>query len=156
MSWILLGTIGATLFSSVGPVYYGGVTAGPDPFAPLMEYLRSVDAAAPLTALWAQDLLWQSYVNPAGARLGEGISAMPSMHVSIAVLTALIGFRVNRWVGWLYTAFALVIFLGSVHLAWHYALDGYVSLGGTLVIWWLAGRITMHAEIRRPAMDGVA
>ena len=27
--------------------------------------------------------------------------------------------------------------IGSVHLAYHYAVDGYVSIAVTLIIWWM-------------------
>jgi hypothetical protein len=37
-------------------------------------------------------------------------------------------------------AFAVVIFLGSVMLGWHYAIDGYVGAAGVAAIWWWCGR----------------
>jgi hypothetical protein len=139
LSWILLGTLAATWLSSAGPVYFASVTSEPDPFLPLMDYLRAVDADHTLQAIWAQDVLWQSYADPSRPAI-EGISAMPSMHVSMGVLMALLGFRVRRWVGWAYTIFAVLIMLGSVHLAWHYAIDGYLAAVGTLLLWWMCGR----------------
>ena len=33
-----------------------------------------------------------------------------------------------------------VLFIGSVHLGWHYAVDGYVAIVGTAAIWWAVGR----------------
>jgi hypothetical protein len=59
----------------------------------------------------------------------------------MAVLMALVGFRVNRIVGWAYAAFAVLVMVGSVHLAWHYAIDGYLAAALTIVIWWVAGGV---------------
>lgn len=140
--WILLGVGLATLLSSAGPVYYGFVTGDAGSYGDLLAYLHSVDATRPLKAIWIQDVLWQGYVDPGNSQYGEGISAMPSLHVSMAVLMALVGFRVNRIVGLLYSAFGLLIMIGSVALAWHYAVDGYLAAVLTIVIWWGAGRIT--------------
>lgn len=151
--WIVIGVGFATLLSSAGPVYYGAVTGAADPFVPLMEYLREVNGIHDLKALWIQDVLWQSYVEPASATIGEGISAMPSMHVSMAVLMALVGFRVNRWVGWAYTLFGLLIIVGSVHLAWHYAIDGYVAAVLTVIVWWACGK-TVRAWNARVRTSG--
>ena len=55
------------------------------------------------------------------------------------VLFALLGWRTSRWLGWLFTAYACVILIGSVHLGWHYAVDGYLSIAGALAIWAAVG-----------------
>lgn len=136
--WILLGVVAATMFSSAGPVYFAAVTGAPDPYAPLMDYLQAVNAQDSLQAVWAQDLLWQTYTVPGATRI-EGISAMPSLHISMVVLFTLVGFRTRRWLGWVYAAFAGLILVGSVHLAWHYAIDAYAAAAGTLLIWWVSG-----------------
>lgn len=153
MCWILLGSVAAVLFSSAGPVYFGAVTGVPDPFTPLLDYLQAVNTQDSLRAISAQHILWSTYSGP-GATQVAGISAMPSMHVSMAVLLTLLGFSVRRWLGWVFAAFAGLIFLGSIHLAWHYAIDGYAATAGTLAIWWASGVATRwwkHKTSSRPA-----
>ena len=66
---------------------------------------------------------------------------MPSMHVATSVLLALFGWRHSRQAGIALTVYAALIMVGSVHLGWHYALDGYVGGLGALVVWWLVGRL---------------
>jgi len=141
--WIVIGPVLATAFSSAGPCYYGRVAGLEDPYAPLMDYLRAANEVAPVWSLKVQEMLWANYVE-GGTMLGSGISAMPSMHVAIATLMALLGWRVNRWLGIAYTAFAAIILIGSVHLGWHYAIDGYVSIVVSIALWraigWALGR----------------
>lgn len=144
LTWIILGTVLATLLSSAGPVYYGAVTGLPDPFTPLMTYLYGVQDIYPVWALDVQERLWATY-KAGGVDFGSGISAMPSLHVGTSVLFALLGWRIHRWLGIAYTAFAGLIMIGSVHLAWHYAVDGYVSLAAMPAIWWLAGLIARRS-----------
>lgn len=72
--------------------------------------------------------------------------AMPSMHVAIAVLLALFGWRLNRWAGAALTLFALLIMVGSVHLGWHYAVDGYVSAVVGIGIWYAVGWVQRRAK----------
>lgn len=148
LCWIVLGTLFAAALSSAGPVYFTGVTGQPGPFGPLLDYLETANSQYELRALWAHDILWTSYTHPEAAQV-EGISAMPSLHVSMGVLLALMGFRVHRVVGWAYALFALLILIGSVHLAWHYAIDGYAALIGTVAIWWMSGRIVTAWSERR-------
>ena len=136
--WVVVGTVLATLLSSAGPCYYGRVTGLDDPYAPLMDYLRAADETAPIWSLKVQELLWDNYVS-GGTMLGSGISAMPSMHMAIATLMALLGWRINRWAGIGYTAFAAIILVGSVHLGWHYAIDGYVSILVGIAVWHATG-----------------
>jgi PAP2 superfamily protein len=140
LAWITLGTVLATVLSSAGPCYYGYVVGSPDPYRPLLDYLKSVDRVTPLTAVMSHRVLWFGYLSQESISFG-GISAMPSIHIAMPVLIALTGWRNSRWLGALLTAFALLIFLGSIHLAWHYAVDGYVSAIGLGLIWLLCGRI---------------
>jgi membrane-associated phospholipid phosphatase len=140
VSWVLLGTLGAIFFSSMGPCYYPSFNQESGPYAPLMRYLHEASKIVPVWALDVQQMLWDDYQhNKSG--IGRGISAMPSMHVATSVLLALFGWRYSRQAGTALTLFAVVIMIGSVHLGWHYALDGYVGALGAVGVWWLVGRL---------------
>ena len=146
--WGLLGNVAATLLSSAGPAYYGRVTGLPDPFAPLMAYLHQASTVVWLPALDVQDMLWGSYVNR-NLGIGGGISAMPSLHVATSFCSVLLGFAINRWLGIGFAAFCAMILVGSVHLGWHYAIDGYVAIIGTGAIWWIVGRLLDRPLVSR-------
>ncbi len=68
--------------------------------------------------------------------LGSGISAMPSMHVSMSVLMALGVSSLNKKLGFAFWGFTLIIYIGSFLLGWHYAVDGLVSAPITVFIWY--------------------
>lgn len=148
--WIFLGTVGATWLSSVGPCYYGYMVPGDNPFAPLMEYLRSANEHFPIWALDVQKLIWDSYQNR-GSQTAWGVSAMPSLHVATSTLFALMGWRINRRAGIALTLFAAMIMIGSVHLGWHYALDGYVGAAGAYAVWRLVGWMLSESRQTAPA-----
>ncbi|MBE0437115.1 MAG: phosphatase PAP2 family protein [Methylomicrobium sp.] len=148
LNWALIGTFAATLFSSVGPVYYHLVYGEPSPFAPLTAYLKEVSAIMPVWAVDVQEQLWADYrSNTVG--LGSGISAMPSMHLASTFLMTLLAFEYSRIAGWIAVFYTFVIFIGSIHLAWHYALDGYVGIAMSWLVWQLAGRLAHPAEWQR-------
>jgi len=134
--WAIGGNAVATLFSSAGPVYYHLLGYGPR-FEPLLAHLEAVNEITPVWALGLHELLWTGYTNGSGA----GISAFPSMHLATSALMACYAFVIARWLGWVLLAFLAVIMLGSVHLAWHYAIDGYAGILIALGCWWLAGRL---------------
>lgn len=138
-TWIVLGNIAATYLASAGPCYYGRMTGLPDPFEPLMGYLRQADMVYPIWALDAQELLWRRYLSQE-VEIAAGISAMPSLHVALATLLTLLCWRTHRILGVAMTAYAAAIMLGSVHLGWHYAIDGYFGALGAVAIWWVVGR----------------
>lgn len=139
LSWLLAGVVLATLFSSVGPVYMERLTGDPT-FAPLMERLYVQNETAKILALESQEWLWEGYTLPDVAFYG--ISAFPSLHLTIAAVCACLGFALNRVMGWLLAGFTFGILLASVHLGWHYAVDGIAGIGLALLFWRIARRLT--------------
>ena len=73
--------------------------------------------------------------------VGGGISAIPSVHNAMAVLFALVSFRMNRALGLAMSAFAAFIWVASVYLNWHYAVDGLAGGIGAIVLWKLSGAL---------------
>lgn len=140
LAWALLGNLAASIFASVGPAfvmpYYGDAT-----FSPLMNHLQTIDAVYPLWALKTQGAL---LANAAlgGPQFGSGISAFPSLHVAVAALNAIYLWRFGGLLRWGSVIFLIAIQLGSVHLAWHYGIDGYASMLATPIIWAAAGLIS--------------
>lgn len=127
------GSFMAVLFASGGPAYFAELVGDQTRFAPLLDNLRGTHALAIQNRLW-------DYFSHDARNLYGGISAMPSMHVAVVTLLALAACSWNPWMGLTAAVYALLIFLGSFHLGWHYAVDGYASaflVGGT---WWVIGR----------------
>lgn len=152
LCWALLGTGLAILFSSSGPVYYGRVATGPDPFAPLLAYLSDVGQAYELPSSMAQAYLWDSYEQDF-LRLGNGISAMPSLHLAMAFLLVLVCWRTHWSVRLATILYLVVLLVGSVHLAWHYAVDGYIGIAASGLIYLAVARaLARHEGREQPAV----
>jgi hypothetical protein len=73
-----------------------------------------------------QEYLWTGYST--GAYSIEGIAAMSSMHVAMVVLFSSAGFHVRRIPGYAHLFSLVLVFASSVHLGWHYAVDGQMSI----------------------------
>jgi PAP2 superfamily len=146
LTWILLGTVLASLIPSAGPCYYLFVAHSPR-YVSLLTYLGEVDRAHGTELLDLQRGLWAA---TAQGRIvwGAGVSAFPSLHVALPVLATCAAWRRFRPLAWAFALFSAVILIGSVHTGWHYAVDGYASLVLVPMIWWLAGRLaTPHVRI---------
>ena len=137
LTWFIGGFILATFFSSMGPAFYDLIDPASNPFADQMAILNNHDENYSIWALTAQNTLREAFLNPAEAGIA-GISAMPSMHNATTTLFALAAFRINKFFGYLMTAYLIVIVIGSVHLAWHYAIDAYAGILLAYLIWRLS------------------
>jgi hypothetical protein len=137
--WIVAGTGAAGAFASAGPCYYGEVVPGPNPYEPLLSRLDAFQAEhGLLMARFNQSGVWELRREDRWAQFA-GVSAMPSLHVAVAVLYALIAWSRSRFWGSLLAAYAFAIQVGSVVLGWHYAIDGYLGALLAVVSWVGAG-----------------
>lgn len=135
LSWTFLGNLLAGLFLSGGPVFYQNLV-GSNRFRALTAHLETLPADSPGNK--ARRWLWKNYEHDFSG-FGTGISAFPSIHLAFATLLALVAFRLDRRLGYLAVAYLAVILVGSVHLGWHYAIDGYASIIVTALIWKAVG-----------------
>lgn len=147
--WIVEGSLVAYWLPAAGPCFYDAVQPGPDRFAALHDHLRAqsdwlrATGFPGLSALDYQRELFRAFTTR-HLTFGAGISAMPSLHNAMAVLFACAAFHHGRRIGYLFAAYAVVIAVGSVHLGWHYAMDGIVAAAMTMAIWKLTG-VIVHA-----------
>lgn len=125
----LLGTFGQFLLPSGGPVFFERLGHG-DRFADLNVLYRTQ---------YLTDRLWEAYQGRYIA-YATGISAFPSIHVATTAWMAL-AFR--HWLAYLYLA---VIFVGSIILGWHYALDGIAGAIGAALCYGLA-KVVLAVEL---------
>lgn len=112
-----LGICLAYAVSSAGPIFTGFVPA---------------DRLAQMEARY----LWASYTHQRAA-IGAGISAFPSMHVTMALWIALV--LRQRHLGWLGIPFVAFVSMGALTLGWHYSADVVGGVLIALVAWKLAG-----------------
>jgi membrane-associated phospholipid phosphatase len=116
------------------------VSTGNNPYAPLMQSLSNLsegsikNGGSHLYATFNQDGLWEGAITGEWGPFG-GISAMPSVHLSMATLFVWLAFEVRKWLGWVFVGYLALIQIGSVILGWHYAVDGYLGILLASMIW---------------------
>lgn len=147
--WSLFGPIVHAMMPAAGPIFYERLGLGG----------RFSAMPLPDSILANAEYLWSSYQEQTYTLAG-GISAMPSLHIATCVWASISLFRLgSRW-AWPSVAIGFLIYLLSIALGWHYALDGIVSLVGALAIhalslWWVdrrdRHRVWRLAPSQRPA-----
>jgi hypothetical protein len=145
LAWILIGSAAAWIFSSAGPCYYNELIGDDRSFALLHARLLELGRQAQGLGVTIKSLQFQPALLEAFRR-GEyapagGISAMPSMHVAMATLFAIGGFKVARWLGMLMSAYAFLVWIASIFFGWHYAVDGPVAVLLMVGVWKLSARV---------------
>lgn len=63
-----------------------------------------------------------------------GIAAMPSLHVAAVTLLAIFLWQASPFLGGIGIVYAVIVFVGSVFLQWHYAVDGYAGFALAVLI----------------------
>lgn len=128
--WSVVGPLIHWIMPAAGPIFYERMGYGPR--------FEGLDGGPETVAV--ADYLWSIYASESfGA--GSGISAMPSMHVTMSSWVVIVFFVfVRRWLplaiaGWI-TVFAL-----SIALGWHYALDGIVGGIAAVVCYWALAKL---------------
>lgn len=153
-TWSIVGIAAATVFSSVGPCFVGPLLGNPH-FHDQMAYLAAANTVFPIEVLTVQQQLIDWY-RADDAGIGRGITAMPSMHVALCWLYVLATWNLNRRLALGLALFFVITMLSSVHLGYHYAIDGYVSVVLVTLIWvgcsWLA-RKAMRALAASPRSE---
>ncbi len=146
--WILLGNVLALALSSVGPVYYDFLLED-NRFADLRRALETSGITDSVLGQ-VQAYLWHDYANQAQA-FASGISAFPSLHVGMAVVIALYMTERSSYLLVPGLAFLGAVLFCSVYLGYHYAIDGYASIGIVVAIWALQKRRAMPVAEFAPA-----
>jgi hypothetical protein len=135
---VLLGNVVAGMFMSAGPFWLQFSGHHHYPYAPLFDYLMRTDPDGSFSAVTYQRYLWEARRHT-GTWFGTGVSAFPSIHVAVAALYVLFGWQFGRLARVASILFLIAIMIGSVHLGWHYAFDGYAGMAGAAVIYFSVG-----------------
>jgi hypothetical protein len=162
LTWIVQGSLLAWLLPAAGPCFVRELKHA-DRFKPLTDLLVSQNAELVqhggfgLVALQYQAGLIHLFRSEQVV-LGAGIAAMPSLHNAMAALFACAAWHYGRALGALFTVYAVLIWIGSVHLGWHYALDGVLGAAVSVLTWHACGWWQRGAQPAEsvPAIEPVA
>lgn len=139
---IFAGTMGQYVLPSAGPMFYERVGFGP-------RFHELVATNDPTYTLFA-NYLWSHYQS-GGADLGTGISAMPSMHVALAVWAIFAAWALWRPLAAPAAIYAALVWCDSIASGWHYATDGVVGALAAVVAWKISALDGAKLRLWRPA-----
>lgn len=150
-AWAVLGNLVAWLVISAGPAFYAEVTGDAERFGMVV---RSIAANVLPNGSGIRDMqtyLWDLYVKR-DSGFGMGISAFPSLHLAAVTLCAVTARHLDRVLFVTAIAVVLIIEVGSVLFAWHYAIDGYFSI----VVMIAASELLRKVGAQRPPVEALS
>jgi membrane-associated phospholipid phosphatase len=140
IAWIVLGSLGATYMSSVGPLFlHHFVPEHKDLYAGLVQNFNDMTHSGFYVAAKTRVLLMK-WTTSEHIFQPNALSAMPSMHVAVAWLMTLYAREINKKLFWISALFCFAVMVGTVYFGFHYAVDSYVSIPVVTLLWWLAGK----------------
>ena len=132
LTWFMAGFLIAYALPAAGPVFVNLS----DPslvsrFSPLTADLGRL--LPPGSPFLHGPVYLEEGIKSGTAYSGGGISAMPSMHIAVVTIYVLAARRTF----WFAPAclFALIIFIGSIHSGYHYAMDAAVAVPVAVLCW---------------------
>lgn len=136
LCWVLLGTLTATYFSSVGPIFFHHFYEhNLNPYQETFSQLMAANKKTELNTVFLHNLMIKNIKNPLEI---IPISAFPSLHAAITTLYVLLWHKLSKPLWYFGLFFWCIIMFGSVFLMWHYAIDSIVGALGAWCIWKLA------------------
>ncbi|WP_205700612.1 phosphatase PAP2 family protein [Croceicoccus sediminis] len=121
--WGICGPMGQVLMSSAGPLFWPNLGYG--------ERFDGLIANLSFGPIYGARYLWLTFMSEEMS-FGAGIAAVPSLHVAGSAWVAACSYRTRLMpLGFSYFA---MISIGSVALGWHYAVDGIIGVGCTIVM----------------------
>ncbi|MEO5973307.1 MAG: phosphatase PAP2 family protein [Sphingomicrobium sp.] len=139
--WSVIGPLIHWLLPAAGPVFYERLGYG----------VRFAEMPVPAETAKVAGFLWTAFAN-GGFGPGAGISAMPSLHIATtAWMTITVYLFAPRWAIPMATV-GVLIFLLSISLGWHYAIDGIAGIVCALVTY-QASAAFYRGRRRRPASE---
>jgi len=143
MTLILGGTFGQYVMPSAGPMFFERLGFG-------VRFHELVQTNDPVFNGFA-GYLWH-YYQLGSADLGTGISAMPSMHISLATWTVLAARAIWRPLVLPAAIYAALLWAASIASGWHYATDGIIGSVIAFACYFGARRLVATNPPRSAAM----
>jgi hypothetical protein len=138
LTWFLGGFVAAYLLSAAGPTFAN--LADPETAARFLPLKQQLIGTLPPDSSFLRGPAYLQEANSSGSTYyGGGISAMPSMHIA-AVSLYVLAARGTRW-HLPACAFAVIIFIGSIHSGYHYAVDGFAAAAIAYGCWRASERL---------------